>query len=56
VTAKKKIRPSGVIVVTINHRQNAASGRPYLSSDGATLRYINHYCVINNNDSITKRY
>jgi len=37
VTAKKKIKPSGVIARTINHRQNAASGRSYLSSDGATL-------------------
>jgi len=37
VTAKKKIRPSGAIATTINHRQNAVSGRSYLPSDGQIL-------------------
>jgi hypothetical protein len=48
--ARREIRPSGVIAKTINHRQNAASGRFYLSSDGATLRHINHYGLIHDND------
>jgi len=55
-TAKQKIIPSGVIAATINHQQNAASGRFYLSSDGATIRYVDHYCSIDYNDSITKFY
>jgi hypothetical protein len=33
VIAMEKIKPSGVIVTITYHRQNAASGRSYLSSD-----------------------
>jgi len=55
-TAKKTISPSGVFATTINHRQHAASGRSYLSSNGVTLRYIDHYCTINNTDSVKKPY
>jgi len=53
-SAKEKIRPSGVMAKTINHRRNATSGRSYLSSDGATIRYVNHYCIVNDYDSISK--
>jgi len=55
-TAKKKMRPSSVIATTTNHRQNAASGWSYLSCNGATLWYIDHYCTIDNHDSVKKPY
>jgi hypothetical protein len=54
--AKKPTRPSGVIATIVGHRQNAASGRSYLSSDAATLRFVGHYCIVNNNGPITKLY
>jgi hypothetical protein len=54
--AKKTIIPTGVIVKTINHRQNAASCKPYLSSDGATIQLIDHHCPVNYDDSSTKYY
>jgi hypothetical protein len=56
VAAKPTIRPSGDIARIKHYRQNAASGRPYLSSDGATIRYIDHYRSKNANDSISDFY
>jgi len=55
-TAKKTIKPSVVIAKSLNHRQNAASGRFYLPSEGTILWYLNHYWFTNYNDSITKSY
>jgi len=56
VIAETKIRQGGVTAMAINHQQNAASGRFYLSSDGTTIRFIHYYCSLNNNDSTTELY
>jgi len=53
---KSTIKPSGVIAKSLNHPQNTAGGRSYLSSDGTTLRYTDQYRLLNYNHSISKPY
>jgi hypothetical protein len=56
VTANTMITPNVVIARSVNHQQNAASGRSYLSSNGTILRYLDHYYSLTNTDSITEYY
>ena len=56
LTAKRTIKLSGVILRTINHQQNAASGRSVVSTYRSTLWYIDHHCFVENNNSTVKLY